>query len=148
MSHVVAIKTELRDLEAVKAACQRLGFKFLEGQTTFKWYGRWFNDYNAEDAAFRRGIEPEDYGKCHHAISVPNTSMGYEAGLVRQGDYYVLSMDFFDSGLTEQMGGKDCGKFLQAYAVEKTKLEARRQGMTFSETALADGSVELTLTEY
>ncbi len=32
MSHVSKIELEIKDLEALKAACQRLGFKFREGQ--------------------------------------------------------------------------------------------------------------------
>jgi hypothetical protein len=37
--------------------------------------------------------------------------------------------------------------FLQAYAVEKAKAEARRQGCRVTEQALADGSVRLHITE-
>lgn len=36
-------------------------------------------------------------------------------------------------------------QFKQAYAVEKTKLEARRQGRTVTENLLQDGSVELVV---
>jgi hypothetical protein len=35
--------------------------------------------------------------------------------------------------------------FLQAYAVEKTKIEARRRGNSCTEQQLADGSVKLTI---
>ena len=35
--------------------------------------------------------------------------------------------------------------FLQAYAVEKTRLEARRAGHDISERQLADGSIKLTI---
>jgi hypothetical protein len=38
-------------------------------------------------------------------------------------------------------------RFLQAYAVEKTKLEARRRGHTITELALQDGSIRLQLVE-
>ncbi len=34
MSHVSKIELEIKDLEALKAACQRLGVKFREGQKT------------------------------------------------------------------------------------------------------------------
>jgi hypothetical protein len=37
-------------------------------------------------------------------------------------------------------------KFLQFYAVEKARLEARRRGHTVIEQALPDGSVKLTIT--
>ncbi len=36
-------------------------------------------------------------------------------------------------------------KLLQCYAVEKTKIEARRQGHGVSEQQLADGSIKLTI---
>ncbi len=36
-------------------------------------------------------------------------------------------------------------RFLQAYAVEKTKLEARRHGYTVTERALEDGSIRLSV---
>jgi hypothetical protein len=35
--------------------------------------------------------------------------------------------------------------FLQAYAVEKSKLEARKKGHTCSETRLEDGSIKVTI---
>ena len=35
--------------------------------------------------------------------------------------------------------------FLQMYAVERAKLEARRAGQLVSEQALADGSIKLTI---
>jgi hypothetical protein len=41
---------------------------------------------------------------------------------------------------------RELDRFLQAYAVEKTRLEARRQGHSVSEQALADGSISLTVT--
>ena len=36
-------------------------------------------------------------------------------------------------------------RFLQMYAVEKAKIEARRRGNTCTEQQLADGSVKLTV---
>jgi hypothetical protein len=36
-------------------------------------------------------------------------------------------------------------KLLQAYAVEKTRVEARRQGHTLTEQRLTDGSIKLTI---
>lgn len=37
-------------------------------------------------------------------------------------------------------------RFLQSYAVEKTRIEARKKGMSVSEQLLQDGSVKLQLT--
>ena len=36
-------------------------------------------------------------------------------------------------------------KFLQGYAVEKAKLEARKKGHSVSETRLQDGSIKVTV---
>ena len=40
---------------------------------------------------------------------------------------------------------RELDRFLQMYAVEKAKLEARRQGHSVTEQSLADGSVKLTI---
>jgi hypothetical protein len=37
--------------------------------------------------------------------------------------------------------------FLQSYAVEKAKLEARKKGFSVNETALQDGSIRLQILE-
>ena len=36
-------------------------------------------------------------------------------------------------------------QFLQAYAVEMTKIEARKKGHSVTETPLSDGSIKLTI---
>jgi len=40
---------------------------------------------------------------------------------------------------------KRLGAFLQAYAVERAKAEARRKGHSSTEQTLADGSIKLTI---
>jgi len=40
---------------------------------------------------------------------------------------------------------QELGKWLQGYAVEKAKLEARRRGHSVVEQPLADGSIKLTV---
>jgi hypothetical protein len=40
---------------------------------------------------------------------------------------------------------KELDKFLQVYAVEKAKIEARKKGHTVTEQPLADGSIKLTI---
>jgi len=136
MSHIVTIKTELRDLAAIKAACKRMGWQLVEGQHTFSWWGHYVGDYRAFEERLRNlGIKPENYGKCDHAIRVPGAK--YEIGLVQTGNQFIPLWDAYDTGglqrITEANG---MGGFLQAYAVEKAKLEARRKGYTVRETAL------------
>lgn len=40
---------------------------------------------------------------------------------------------------------KELDKFVQSYAVEMTKIEARRKGHSVSEQQLQDGSIKLTI---
>jgi hypothetical protein len=39
----------------------------------------------------------------------------------------------------------ELGKFLQAYAVEKCRIEARKRGNVCTEQTLADGSIKVTI---
>lgn len=139
--HVVVVGTRVKSLAALKAACARLGFAFAEGQGTYKWFGRWVNDYHADDAAYKQGVAVEDYGKCEHAIKVPGCE--YEVGVVRRGDEYGLIFDCFDGHLTRALGGKGMPRLLQAYAAEAAIEQARFGCTTFSEQTLEDGSIQL-----
>lgn len=136
MSHVSKIKVEIRSLEALKAACHRLGFEFIEGQKTYKWYGVFMGDYPLEE-----GVKQEDLGKCDHAISVPNCR--YEVGVVQKGDHYDLHYDFWQSGGLNVALGENACKLVQAYAVEAAREEAQRQGYSVFEEVLQDGSIQL-----
>jgi hypothetical protein len=40
---------------------------------------------------------------------------------------------------------RELEKFLQMYAVERAKIEARKQGRSVTEQPLADGSIKLTI---
>lgn len=143
MSHVVVIKTKLNDLAAIKAACVRLGWKFHEGKTSYEWFGEWVNDYHGEDAAYQNGIKPEDYGKCDHAISIPGAK--YEIGLVKQADgtYQPIWDNWPSGGLQGLKTENGMTGFLQAYAIERAKGEARKKGFSTSEVKEAGGRVRL-----
>lgn len=143
MSHLVTIATQLRDLAASRAACKRMGWELLEGQKTFEWYGRYVGDYRAfEKQLTDLGIKTEDYGKCDHAIKVPGAE--YEIGLVQKGDQLVPLWDAYKpGGLQDITNENGMGGFLQAYAIEKAKLEARRKGYSVTERTLPNGTVQL-----
>jgi hypothetical protein len=116
MSHIVEIKTQIRDAEAVQAACRRLGLpaavqgpaKLFSGTVT--------------------GL----------AVRLP----GWHYPAVCQLDTGQLKFDNFGGAWGDQ---KELDRFLQAYAIEKTRLEARKKGYTVAEQALTDGSVKLTV---
>ncbi|CAN5620082.1 hypothetical protein BH23PLA1_BH23PLA1_40140 [soil metagenome] len=116
MSHIVEIRTEVRDTEAVAAACRRLSLpvpvrgtaKLYSGEVT--------------------GLQVKLPGWIYPVVIQPET------GQVQFDNYGG------QWGSQEQMD-----KFLQSYAVEKTRIEARRKGHAVVEQALPDGSVKLTI---
>lgn len=146
MSHVAEIEVEITDLDALDAACRRIGtLELVRGQTKYKWWGDSVGDYPLPE-----GFTKEDLGKCDHAIRVKGNAQAYEVGVVRarngkQG--YVLHWDFYDGGYgLEKEVGENCNKLRQAYAIEVAKKAAVRQRMSVREVQQADGSVRLVCT--
>ena len=117
MSHIVQIKTEVRDGIAVQEACQRLGLDapVLGTITLF-----------ATEAS---GLLVRLPGWIYPVV------FDTRSGQVR--------FDNYGGRWGEQV---QLDRFLQAYAVEKTKIEARRKGHTVFEQTLDNGSIKLTVT--
>ncbi|MFC1895414.1 DUF1257 domain-containing protein [Thermodesulfobacteriota bacterium] len=105
MSHISKIELEVRDLGILGQGCARLGLQLVKGQKTFKWYGK--------------------DSQCDHTIKVPEAS--YEIGVTKRDGLYELSCDFYDRNIEKAIGPQG-GLLKQAYAVEKTKIEARKRG--------------------
>ena len=117
MSHIVQIKTEVRDGIAVQAACQRLGLEApVHGTVTLF-------------AAEASGLLVRLPGWIYPAV------FDTKSGQVR--------FDNYGGRWGEQV---QLDRFLQAYAVEKATLEARRKGHTVTEQTLDNGSIKLTVT--
>ena len=121
MSHVSEIEIKIKSLDALKAACKRLRFEFMEGQKTYKWWGVSVGDYPLPE-----GLKVEDLGKCTHAIRVPGAA--YEIGVVERNGEHILIWDFYSTGELEKALGKGGGKLKQAYTIEQTKAVAKRKG--------------------
>jgi len=117
MSHISKIELEVKDLRTLKQACSRLGFNFLEDKKTFKWYG-------------------QEESHCDHAIHVPGAT--YEIGVIKKGDTFELQCDYWDSAIGKAIGGNG-GLLKQAYAIERTKTEARRKGYSIIEKKIESG---------
>ena len=116
MSHIVEIKTEIRDEAAVKAACVRLQLATPEHKTV-----RLFN-------ATASGL----------CVQLP----GWNYPVVCNLTTGQLQYDNYGGHWGEQ---KHLSSFLQAYAVEKARIEARKKGHSVSETRLQDGSIKVTV---
>jgi hypothetical protein len=116
MSHIVRIETQVRDPVAIAAACARLGLSPPEAGT--------FQLFSASAAGL--------------AVRLPN----WQYPLVCQTDSGQLCYDNYGGAWGDQ---QELDRFLQAYAIEKARLEARRAGHTVTEQPLGDGSVKLTI---
>ena len=116
MSHIVQIQTQVRDAEAVQSACRRLGLPAAVQGSTKLFSGS------------VTGL----------AVQLP----GWHYPAVCQLDTGQLATDSYNGAWGDQ---KELDKFLQAYAVEKARIEARKKGYSVTEQALTDGSVKLTI---
>ena len=116
MSHVVTIKAEARDAAAIAAACQRLGLAQPVYGTT-------------------RLFSGEATG-----LAIQLTDWQYP--VVAELATGQLKFDNFGGRWGDQ---KHLDRFLQAYAVEKARLEARKKGYACTEQALQDGSIKLVI---
>ena len=139
MSHITNIDLEIKELGALKQACQRLGLEFMEDQKSYSWYGRFVGD-----APLPEGVKVEDLGQCAHAIKVPGAQ--YEVGVVsdRQGGYR-LQWDYWRAGGLEEVLGKGAGKLKMAYGIEMTKMAARREGKSVYEIKRDNGEITLDI---
>ena len=116
MSHLVTVKTELRDPVAIAAACRRLGHaEPVQGKFTL---------FTTEASG--------------HAVELP----GWRYPVVCDTAAGTVAFDNYQGAWGDR---KLLDQFLQAYAVEKAKLEARKNGHSVSEQALVDGSIKLTI---
>lgn len=122
MSHFTSITTQIKDIAALRPACQELGLELLAD-------------------AQARGIGTQQRGDFVIRLKGP-----CDVALLRQPDgSYALSSDALDGHVEKELGPKH-GRLLQCYAVQKAILEARRRGLTVRRAVLAGGVVKLTLT--
>ena len=118
MSHIVTVRTEVRDPAALAAACRRLRLDAPAPGTVKLFSG------TAEG----------------HVVQLPGwrypVVFDTAAGRARYDNYGGRW------GAPRQLD-----LLLQMYAVEKAKLEARRRGHAVTEQSLPDGSVKLVIRE-
>lgn len=116
MSHIVEIKTQVKDAAAVEAACRRLSLPAPTHGTA-----KLFSD---SATGVIVALPKWRYPVVFNATSGEAKYDNYNG---RWGDPVQLD------------------RFLQAYACEMAKIEARKKGHAVTEQQLADGSVKLTI---
>jgi hypothetical protein len=118
VSHIVSIKTQVKDPAALAAACRRLNLAEPVRETVPLFSGQ------------ATGL----------SVRLPN----WQYPVVIDVEAGIVQFDNFGGHWGDQ---KELDRLMQAYAVEKTKLEARRHGHMASETVLEDGSIRLQIRE-
>ena len=148
MSHVTTLTIQIKDLEALEQACQKIGLQFKRNQKHYKWYGRFMGDYR------EAGTDPKEMGHCDHAISVPGNPGAYEIGVAAQGDHYALRYDFWSGGMgLEKLAGNRCSTLIEAYTQtvalnEATKFAAAEGYTVTSEVDAETGETVITMRQY
>lgn len=116
MSHVVTVKSEIRDPAALRAACQRLRLAEPAYETV--------RLFSAEATGW--------------AVRLPE----WRFPVVCHTDTGQVEFDNYNQHWGKQV---ELDRLLQSYAVEKAKIEARCRGHQVTEAQLADGSIKLTV---
>ncbi len=117
MSHIVKIQTQVKDATAAQAACRRLKLDFTDQGTARLFSG------NATGLIVKLSV------------------LRYPA--VFDTENGQAHFDNYGGRWGEQ---EQFDRFLQIYAVEAARIQARRQGHSVTEQPLADGSIKLTIT--
>jgi hypothetical protein len=112
LSHIVTIKTEVRDQSAVAAACRRLALPEPAHGTA--------QLYSGEVTGLLVRLPDRLYP----------VVIDTESGTVRYDNYGGCWGDELH-----------LHRFLQAYSVERVRIEARRKNRATTEQSLADGSI-------
>lgn len=122
MSHFTTIKTQIQDERALQAACGELGLQLIDN-TNARGYG-----------------DTQRHGDLVIRLTGP-----YDIALNRDPEgAYELTTDWWD-GHVEREVGKNFGRLLQLYAVNKASREAVGRGYVVKRQPLENGSIKLTI---
>ena len=122
MSHFTSIKTQIKDIAALRSACKELGLPVLQNAEA---RGYATNKLKGEFVIQLKG--PYDIA----VNKQPDGSFGFTADLWQ--------------GCVEKEVGKDYGKLLQLYGVHKATIEARKKGLSVMRRPQTNGSIKLVL---
>ena len=122
MSHFTEVKTQIKDIEALRLACRELGLLLLQNTQARGYY----DNKTKGDFVIR--------------LTGP-----YDIALNHQPDgTYGLTADLWQ-GHVEKEAGKGYGKLLQLYGVHKASIEARKKGLSVLRRQQQNGAIKLVL---
>ena len=122
MSHFTEIKTQIKDIEALRSACQEMGLPLLQGAEARGYY--------------------ENKTKGDYVIRLKGP---YDIAVNKQADgTFGLTADLWN-GHVEQEVGQGYGRLLQLYGVHKATMEARKKGLSVLRRQQPSGAIKLVL---
>ncbi len=122
MSHFTEIKTQIKDIEALRSACQELGLSLVP---------------NTEARGYYENKTKGDY--------VVQLKGPYDIALNKQTDgTFGLTADLWQ-GHVEKEVGQGYNKLLQLYGVHKATIEARKKGLSVLRRQQQNGAIKLVL---
>jgi len=122
MSHFTEIKTQIKDIEALRLACQELGLSLVP---------------NAEARGYSENKTKGDF--------IIKLEGPYDIALNKQADgTFGLTADLWQ-GHVEKEVGQGYGKLLQLYGVHKATIEARKKGLSVLRRQQQNGAIKLVL---
>jgi hypothetical protein len=122
MSHFTTIATQVRDIEALRSACQELGLELVQNGTA--------RGYNQNTIPGEYVIRLQ--GSVRHRREQP------------AGRSFGMTADWWD-GHVEKEVGPNYGRLLQLYGVHKASREARSKGYSVRRQTLPNGSIKLCI---
>ncbi len=122
MSHFTTIKTQIKDVAALRSAITELGLELLQNTTA-------------------RGYVSQTM-KGDYVIRLKGP---YDIAVNRQPDgTFGLTTDWWDGHVAQEVGA-NFDRLLQLYGVHKATLEARKKGMSVQRKPQPNGSIKLVL---
>ena len=122
MSHFTTIKTQIKDVAALRSATNEMGLELIA---------------NAEARGYYSNKTKGDF--------VIRLKGPYDIAVNQQPDgTFGLTTDWWD-GHVEKEVGRDFGRLLQLYGVHKATMEAKKRGMSVLRKSQPNGSIKLVL---
>src|SRR5882757_5694533 len=122
MSHFSTIKTQIRDIEALRSACQEMRLTLLQ------------------DAQARGYYENKTEGDYVIRLKGP-----YDIALNKQPDgSFGLTADLWQGHVENELG-QGYGRLLQLYGVHKAIREARKKGHLVTRSQQQTGAIKLSI---
>jgi hypothetical protein len=126
MSHFTTIQTQIRDVDALEAACTELGVELLR------------------DTEARGFANSTRHGELVVRLKGPYDIAANRSDAATENAPYELATDWWN-GHVEAEVGPNFGRLLQLYGVHKTMREAAKKRLRVTRHQENDGSIRLSL---